>query len=271
MTSPAARLAGRLVQRVARVQDRSFSTSLVHDPEAPVLLLSPHLDDAALDCWSVLTSALDVQVVNVFAGAPAAGSTSSWDRIVGASDSAALMRQRWAEDADVLHQVGRRPSNLPLLEHPHRAYRPEPSFRAIDSAVREVTPRASHILAPVSLGTVHPDHLLLRRYALSLRVAGLPVTLYADVPYATVYGWPHWVTGAEPVAHLDVDAYWSPSLASLPSVGAARVVRLPPADAHAKLTALRRYRTQFASLDRGPIGQLSNPAVHPFEVFWDVA
>jgi hypothetical protein len=26
------------------------------DPRAPALLLSPHLDDAVLNCWSVLTS-----------------------------------------------------------------------------------------------------------------------------------------------------------------------------------------------------------------------
>ena len=25
--------------------------------------------------------------------------------------------------------------------------------------------------------------------------AGIPVDLYADLPYAVVYGWPHWVTG----------------------------------------------------------------------------
>ncbi|MCW2682064.1 MAG: hypothetical protein JWM62_3465, partial [Frankiales bacterium] len=31
------------------------------------------------------------------------------------------------------------------------------------------------------------------------------------------------------------------------------------------------YATQFATLDRGPIGQLSNPAVHTYEVRWSVA
>ena len=38
--------------------------------------------------------------------------------------------------------------------------------------------------------------------------AGIPVELYADLPYAVVYGWPHWVTGDPPDPHLDVDAYW---------------------------------------------------------------
>jgi hypothetical protein len=31
---------------------------------------------------------------------------------------------------------------------------------------------------------------------------------------------------------------------------------------------MRTYKTEFAVLDRGPIGQLSNPAIHAFEVFW---
>jgi hypothetical protein len=31
---------------------------------------------------------------------------------------------------------------------------------------------------------------------------------------------------------------------------------------------MRTYRSEFAVLDRGPVRQLSNPAVHGYEVFW---
>lgn len=270
MASLAVRVAGRLAQGLGRQRDRRFQTRLRHAPGAPVLLLSPHPDDAALDCWSVLTGPGEVRVVNVFAGVPPPGRVTSWDAVVGASDSAELMRERLREDAAALAQAGRRPVNLAFLEHPQRAHRPEPAHRALDAALSGAVPLVSRVLAPMALGTVHPDHRLLREYALAVARAGVPVTLYADVPYATVYGWPHWVTGAPREPRLDVDAYWAPSLSAVPRRGETRVVHLAAEQAARKLAALRTYGTQFPSLDRGPVGQLSNPAVHCYEVFWDV-
>lgn len=49
---------------------------------------------------------------------------------------------------------------------------------------------------------------------------------------------------------------------------AADVVRLSASAARAKLAAMRTYGTQFPTLDRGPLGRLSDPRVHGFEVFW---
>ena len=257
-------------RRAMRVRNVRFATALRHAPDAPALLLSPHLDDAVLDCWSVLSADAPLTVVNVFAGLPPAGTVTAWDRIVGATDSAELMRARQAEDREALALAGREPVNLPFPESQQRPHSPEPTYAALDRAIAGAAPAASRVLAPMTLGTVHPDHRLLRAYALALRAAGLPVTLYADAPYATVYGWPSWVTGTAPEPHLDVDAYWAGSLAAVPGLGAARVVALEPGAAGAKLAAMRTYRTQFPSLDRGPLGQLSHPLVHPFEVFWDL-
>jgi hypothetical protein len=86
-----------------------------------------------------------------------------------------------------------------------------------------------------------------------------------------MFGWPHWVSETPENASLDVDAYWQPLVADVPSVGSirgARVVRLQPPEASRKLAAMQAYRTQFAALDGGPIGALRNPLVHGFEVFW---
>jgi len=33
---------------------------------------------------------------------------------------------------------------------------------------------------------------------------------------------------------------------------------------------MRTYRAEFAVLDRRPVSQLRNPAIHGFEVFWPV-
>lgn len=111
-------------KRVARARNAGFSTSLRHDPEAPALLLSPHLDDAVLGCWSVLTGEDPVELVNVFALAPPPGSSTDWDRIAGASDSAALFAARIEEDARALGLAGRKPHNLPFLELQHRRGKP---------------------------------------------------------------------------------------------------------------------------------------------------
>jgi LmbE family N-acetylglucosaminyl deacetylase len=245
------------------VLERGFSPSLGHDPAAPPLLLSPHLDDAVIDCWSVLTAPGDLNVVNVFAGVPPRGRTTHWDRIVGASDSAELMERRIAEDGAALSKAGRTPHNLDLLEYQQREDRREPALGTIDAAVSQVVPTASRVLAPAVLGTLHPDHARVRAYALACHAAGIPAELYADLPYAVVYGWPHWVTGDPADPHLDVDAYWGETPAGDP-----RVVTLDEGQAAAKLEAMRAYATQFPSLDRGPIGLLSNPKVHRFEVFW---
>ena len=67
--------------------ERRFRTRIGFDAQAPELLLSPHLDDAVLDCWSVLSDERELNVVNIFAGIPAPGPLTLWDAITGAADS----------------------------------------------------------------------------------------------------------------------------------------------------------------------------------------
>src|SRR5919197_2354138 len=112
---------------------RSLPSGLRADPEAPALVLSPHLDDAVLNCWSVLTSADDQRIVNVFAGVPRRGFVTAWDRACGAVESAAHVRARIAEDWDVLGSIGRRAAYLPFLDAQYRTS--HPTVMAIDRAV----------------------------------------------------------------------------------------------------------------------------------------
>lgn len=265
------RLATAFWKRVARARNSRFSTRLQADPEAPLLLLSPHLDDAVLDCWSVLTADEAVEVANVFGLAPPPGTVTSWDRVLGAADSAVLFAARLTEDAAALALAGREPTNLPFRELQYRRGKPFPGWGEIDTEIARHVPSASRILAPLTLGIVHPDHLLLRDYALALAGQGHTVTFYADSPYCAQFGWPAWVSGDPVVEHLDVEAFWEQSFAGLPvAQRAGHVVRLDDLAAARKLEALRTYRTQFPTLDRGPVGRLSNPSIHRFEVFWDL-
>lgn len=265
------RLGTAVWKRVANARNRGFETALRHDPEGPVLLLSPHLDDAVLGCWSVLTSGDDVQVVNVFTLPPPPGTSTEWDRLAGVPDSPRLFAMRIAEDARALALAGREPHNLPFLELGYRRGKRVPTWSQVEREIARRVPAAARVLAPMTIGTVHPDHALVRGYALALARQGHAVTLYADIPYAVVYGWPEWVTGAPATPHLDVDAYWAPSFAGVPvDPRAARVVRLDDGAAARKLEAMRAYATQLPALDHGPARMISKPEIHGYELFWDV-
>jgi len=252
---------------------RSLKSALQHDPAAPMLLLSPHWDDAVLSCWALLTAPHALEVVNVFGGVPARGRLTRWDRVTGASESAQRARQRIAEDCEALGMAGRRAVNLPLLDAEYREPEPEYSLRRLDRTLAQAVGPVSRVIAPAALGS-NQDHRLLRRYARSLFLGGMPVSLFADLPYCITHGWPFWVDGSEPEPNRDVDAFWRSLIWDLPEIGdlrSGRVRRLDTETAAAKLEAMRAYRTQLPSLDGGPIRLLSNPAIHGFEVTWDLS
>jgi LmbE family N-acetylglucosaminyl deacetylase len=236
-------------------------------------LLSPHPDDAVLDCWSLLASDRELNVVNIFTGMPEPGRLTLWDAITGASDSAQRARERIAEDAIALGCAGRKARNLDNLDAQYRSRPSRPSLQALDSSLVGMVGSASRVYVPSGVGG-HPDHRFARSYGRMLLHAGMPVTLYAELPYCVLHGWPHWVDDREPQASRNVDAYWLSFLedvAEMPSLRDARVERLDDAAAAAKLAAMRCYGTQFPCLDFGARGLLADPEIHRFEVRWELA
>jgi LmbE family N-acetylglucosaminyl deacetylase len=263
----AARARARLAWQRRRRADRGFVPGLAHDPAAPILVLSPHPDDAVFSCWSILAANEPATVANVFAAVPPPGSVTYWDRICAARDSAEQMRARLAEDRDALAQLVGSPVCLPLFEEQYRAT--PPTLRELDRALSSAVGAAAAVYAPAAVGASHVDHRLVRGLARAIARTGIPVRLYADLPYAARYGWPPWVTGAPAHPHLDVEPYWEPLVADVPEIGelrAAQVVRLDADDAARKLAGMRTYATQFHGLDRGRI--LSDPDTHRYEIFW---
>src|SRR5205823_10683098 len=111
-----------------------FNTRRGFDAAARELLLSPQWDDAVLDCWALLSSPRELQVVNFFAGIPAPGRVAIWDAITGAEDSAARARERLEEDATALRRAGREPVSLALLDAQYRLGSPEPGLQELDQA-----------------------------------------------------------------------------------------------------------------------------------------
>ncbi len=261
----------RRSQRRRGVREESdFRPRLGVERDAPELLLSPHWDDAALDCWSLLASGRELNVVNVFAGIPPSGRAGVWEAVIGVADSAQRARARMAEDARALALAGRQAVQLALLDAQYRRQtRSAVGLDELDRALVAEVQGASRVYVPAGIGA-HADHLLTRRYGRMLLRAGMPVTLYAELPYCIVHGWPAWVDGREPEPRRNVDAYWQSFLRGvpeMPALGAAEVVRLDPPAAGAKCEAVACYE---ASLNYGFRHLLADPAFHGFEVRWDL-
>src|SRR3954465_3348847 len=100
---------------------------------AGIALLSPHLDDAVLSCWHVLTGPGEVAVVNVFAGVPPAGAPAGGGGRPGGAGGGGggggggeggggwVWGARGGEARAPLARAGREPVNLDFLD---RQYRP---------------------------------------------------------------------------------------------------------------------------------------------------
>ena len=214
-----------------------------------IVILSPHPDDAVLSLWHLLDSAEEVLVLNVFGGSPDEHLGDEWwDRLTGAEDSVARTAERHAEDRAALARAGREPVNLGLLDGQYRDA--EPALEPIAQRIAETAPEGL-LLGPAAFGR-HRDHLIVRSAVLALRAAGREVGLYADIPHATVFGWPAWVTGAEPDPLLRPEVHWEValrgtglSLNTLP----ADVRALDEASLERKREAVAEYRTQLPALE----------------------
>ena len=234
------------------------------------VILSPHFDDAVLSCWHMLASAGEVLVVNVFAGEPPAGMLGWWDKLAGATDSAAVVRKRTEEDRRALALAGCSAVNLPFLDGQYRRLDQSPA--EIVEALRGVVVAGARIYAPASLGDHHRDHTAVLMAALALHAEGAEVGLYADLPHATAFGWPRWVledtssTGVDPAGER-----WASQLEAA-GIPAERIVaaahRLPTYDHAGKLEAVLTYGSQIAPLERLFERSLEDPQLLGLEVAW---
>ena len=134
---------------------------------APLLVVSPHLDDAVLSCGELLAQYPGSSVVTVFAGTPAAGEMlTQWDAACGFVSAAQAMQLRRDEDAAALRLVSAWPRRLDFLDG---QYGPSPAVAEIRDALGAVVRalRPSTICFPA--GLFHTDHALVHRAAMALR------------------------------------------------------------------------------------------------------
>jgi hypothetical protein len=203
-------------------------------------------------------------VINVFTALPQEPHVAWWDRLTGAADGAARMRERLIEDEQALAHAGRRAVNLGLLDGQYRRGLP-PAAQIAERVVR-VVGRDDRLYAPAGLGAI-ADHEVVRAAALRLERQGHAVAYYADLPHAIRFGWPASVTGDEPVDGLDVDGYWASALAGAISRAEelSREVHVLDDDAlSAKAAAVATYRTQLPAL-LALNGRLRDPSALRYE------
>jgi LmbE family N-acetylglucosaminyl deacetylase len=256
-------------RREAR-EESDFRSLVRADAGAPELVLSPHWDDAALDCWSLLEDDRELAVVNVFGGIPPSGHAGTWEAIAGLQDTAARARGRMAEDRRALERAGRTSMNLPLLDAEYRRQtNSHVRLAQLDAALAEAVPSASRVHVPAGIGA-HVDHLLVRRYGRLLLRAGIPVSLYAELPYCVFHGWPSWVDGADAQPPRDVDAYWRSFMSGVPEMPALRSAVVERLDARASTAKAEAVASYELSLNYAARRMLLDPAVLAFEVRWEL-
>jgi len=233
----------------------------------PLVVLSPHLDDAVLSCGGLIAHACQhtrVTVVTLFTeGGPPPYTLSGRRHLhqVGAPDAETLYRQRRAEDRAALEPLGatcvhaglteaqfrRRPhlgrwsllaGLLPELVHVYPVYRVHVTSGRIASAdagtvrdARDVVEQSTGLgpnLVLAPLGVgAHVDHVLVRTVAERSRV---PIAYYSDFPYNQ--------------RHRPDDAF----------IRRNRLVETRwPQPIEAKADLIRAYRTQVGALFRGGV------------------
>lgn len=195
---------------------------LVHPIEngIPLVILSPHLDDAALSCGAVMMYAAgrtSVTVMTLFTEAgqpPHTFSARRYLKQVGARSAQALYRRRRAEDRAALEPIGvtcihagfpealfrRRPPRrhwapvarlLPELAHIYPVYRthitagriaaPDAgTLQNVCDAVAQVTRSRPSVVLAPLAVGAHVDHVLVRTAA---ECSGAQVVYYSDFPY----------------------------------------------------------------------------------------
>jgi LmbE family N-acetylglucosaminyl deacetylase len=236
---------------------------IIESMERRIVILSPHLDDAVLSCWHVLDGPGDVEVVNVFAGVPPAGSaTGWWDRAGGSGDSARAVRARLDEDRAALAVAGRRSVNLDFLDAQYRRNGQDGDVLA--AALRERLPSSTLVYVPAAFAGAgrgelfsvhrdapHPDHAAVREAARALAAAGYEIVLYADLPHASVGTGDAWPGSAPELDGIAPEAHC-----------------LAPDAFGRKLRAVREYRSQLDLLERMFGRRLDDPLLLGHEVVW---
>ena len=160
------------------------------EEEHGLVVVSPHLDDAALSLGAAIAlasqSGIPVKVLTVFAGDPNSDEPARmWDTLCGFSTAGEAARSRRAEDARACEILGAEPAWLPFAyadQADGQARNEDEIWAAVWPHLRE----AKLVLLPGHPLT-HPDHAWLTRLLAERAPASPEVGVYVEQPYANLY------------------------------------------------------------------------------------
>lgn len=154
----------------------------------PVLVVSPHCDDAVLSCGELLAERPGSMVVTLFAGRPPAGQPlTEWDAAAGFREGDDVMGERRAEDRAALDVLGATPVWLDFCD---AQYQCSPDAETLSAALAAVMQAGAPREFFLPLGLFHSDHVLAHdagRRALA-RLPGWRVCFYEDAIYRRYRG-----------------------------------------------------------------------------------
>lgn len=154
----------------------------------PLVVASPHFDDAVLSCGQLMAGRPDCVIATVFALCPPElDRTTDFDRRSGFARADDAVLRRMAEDDEAARVLRATTHRLPFIDD---QYRDGPAdvdgiVDALLAAVRQVD--GEQLVAP--LGLAHPDHVAVSEAALTIAArTSIEVTLYEELPSRVL--WP---------------------------------------------------------------------------------
>lgn len=219
----------------------------------PVVVISPHLDDAVFSCGELLAARPGSLVVTALAGRPPAyDPPTSWDALAGFRAGEDVVAARRQEDRAALGLLGAHPCWLDFLDSQyHHSPSSEELAAALDAAVSEAGLDA--VFLP--LGLFHSDHHLTHAAAVAVlrRRPAYSWFAYEDALYRQVPN-----LGAERLLALEREGVVASPAGT--SSGCGR---------EAKRRAMQQYRSQLRAL-AAPGKPGSEDALEP-ERYWRLA
>ncbi|GLU32033.1 hypothetical protein Busp01_18750 [Trinickia caryophylli] len=214
----------------------------------PLFVVSPHFDDAAFGCGTLLALHPGSVVCTVFAGRPSLPMSTSWDRSAGFAHSDAALEARRREDDRALSILAARGVRLGFLDS---QYETPQSMQAIADALLDAWRAADSPPVVAPLGLFHSDHRLASDAVCDLLARGaLPSAVaYEDALYRRIPNEMRARREALARRGFELDATLPDALAPLTGARAAAP----------KWRSVRAYRSQLRALDDAYPHDLAEP------------
>lgn len=153
---------------------------------SPLVVVSPHYDDAVFSCGHLLSLLPGSTVLTVYSGLPEKAELSTdWDRRCGFGNAAEAMSARAAENADALAALKAEGVDLNFLDSQYVPQSPRNGADLLGDTLGATLARLQPATVVFPLGLFHEDHVLVSDTLLTI-CHGFPAVhwfVYEDIPY----------------------------------------------------------------------------------------